>query len=79
MGTSFVNVGGQLVIERVIVDGEFNDSFAEEFDATEGRWLVPYLARLAADESVTMGDLIEAYQSRFGHPPKKLTDYDTTF
>lgn len=70
MGPHIVNVGGQLPVSQVILDGELNETFAEEFDACEARWLVPHLAQLAAGEDVTVVDLIEAYQSKFGRHPK---------
>lgn len=79
MGPHVANVGGQVPVERVIIDGELNETFAEEFDACEGRWLVPHLAQLAAGENVTVNDLIGAYRSRFGHPPRTEPSVDRTF
>lgn len=79
MGPHIVNAGGQVPVTRVILDGELNEQFAEEFDACEARWLVPHLAQLAAGENVTLNDLIGAYQSRFGHRPKVERSADHTF
>lgn len=70
MGPHIVNVGGQLLLSRVIIDGELNESFAEEFDACDARWLVPYLARLAESEQVTDDELSAAYRSRHGRYPR---------
>ncbi|MCK0111022.1 hypothetical protein MWU75_02555 [Ornithinimicrobium sp. F0845] len=79
MGHHIVNVGGQIPVTQVILDGELNETFAEEFDACEARWLVPRLAQLAAGENVTVNDLIETYQSMFGHRPKVERSGDYTF
>ena len=79
MGPHIANVGGQVPITRVIHDGELNETFAEEFDACEARWLVPHLARLAAGENLTEDDLALAYEARFGRRPKTETSTDITF
>lgn len=79
MGPHIINVGGQVPVERVVLEGELNEQFAVEFDACEARWLVPYLARLAADETVTSDDLVRAYQERFGRPPTATRSPDNTF
>lgn len=79
MGPHAANVGGQIPLTRVILDGELNEAFAEEFDACEARWLVPYLARLAAGEDVTVDDLVGAYRSKFARRPKVEWSADHTF
>ena len=79
VGPHVVNVGGQVPVTRVILDGELNETFAEEFDACEARWLVPQLAQLAAGKHVTVTDLIGAYESKFGHRPKVERSADYTF
>jgi hypothetical protein len=79
VGPHAANVGGQIPVTRVIFDGELNETFAEEFDACEARWLVPHLAQLAAGENVTAIDLIGAYRSRFGHQPRVESSADHTF
>lgn len=76
VGPHIVNSGGQIPVGRVIVDGELNEVLAEEFDACEARWLVPYLARLAAGEDVTADDLVAAHRSRFGQRPRTETSRD---
>lgn len=79
IGPHIVNSGGQVPITRVMPGGELNEAYAEEFDACEARWLVPYLARLAANEIVTKRELISAYQSRHGRPPKTERSADHTY
>lgn len=76
VGPHIVNSGGQMPVDHVILDGELNEVFAEEFEACEARWLVPYLARLAAGEDVTADDLVAAYRSRFGGRPRTETSRD---
>lgn len=68
------DVGGQIPVTQAILDGELNEAFAEEFDACEARWLVPYPARLATGE-----DLTGAYRSRFGRRPNAEWSADRTF
>ena len=79
MGPHVVNAGGQMPVTQVILDGELNEKYVEEFDACEARWLVPHLVRLAADERITDQDLVRAYQSRFGRRPKTERSADRTF
>ncbi|GAB3817303.1 hypothetical protein GCM10028820_18030 [Tessaracoccus terricola] len=79
VGPHAANVGGQIPVTRVILDGGLNESFAEEFDACEARWLVPHLAELVDGVNVTATDLIGAYQSKFGHRPKAERAADITF
>lgn len=69
MGPHTINVGGQVGVARVIRDGELDETYAEEFDACGARWLVPYLARLAAGEEISEEELIGAYRARFGREP----------
>ncbi|UUV34041.1 hypothetical protein NQK81_11505 [Amycolatopsis roodepoortensis] len=78
MGPHIVNVGGQRSVTQVILDGELDETYAEEFDACEARWLVPHLARLAAGEKVTGRALIKAYESKFGHRPRTERSADYT-
>ncbi len=79
IGPHIVNAGGQRPVTQVVIDGELNEAYAEEFDACEARWLVPYLARLAAGENISADELIGAYQSRSGHPPATERSADYTF
>jgi hypothetical protein len=79
MGPHIVNVGGQIPVTRVVIDGELNEMFADEFDACSARWLVPHLAQLSAGDDVTVDDLVEAYRSRFGHAPTTELSADHTF
>ena len=79
MGPHIVNVGGQIPVTRVILEGELNETFAEEFDACDARWLVPHLAGLAEDGIVTESDLIEAYRAKFGRGPRIERSADHTF
>lgn len=79
IGPHIVNAGGQVPVTHVIITGELNEAYAEEFDACEARWLVPYLARLAAGESISVHELIGAYQSRSGRRPKTERSADYTF
>jgi len=79
LGPPIVNVGGQRGVEDVILDGKLNETYAEEFDACEARWLVPYLARLAEDEEVNANELIKAYEAKHGHAPKREWSADHTY
>lgn len=78
MGPHIVNVGGQRTVTQVVVDGGLDEAYAEEFDACGARWLVPYLVRLAAGEDVSEGELVAAYEARFGHAPRTETSADYT-
>lgn len=78
-GPHIANVGGQLRVTWVIVDDALKESFAEEFDACDAHWLVPYLARLAAGEGVTEHELIDAYRAKFGRYPKTELSANHTF
>lgn len=79
LGPHLVNVGGQRGVKHVIPDGQANESFAQEFDACEARWLVPYLARLAVGEDVTDAELMTAYEAKNGHSPKREWSADYTY
>ena len=79
LGPHSVNAGGQCGVEHVIIDGELNESFAQEFDACEARWLVPYLARLANGEEVTSEELATAYESKHSHGPQRELSADYTY
>lgn len=78
-GPPIVNVGGQRSVSQVILHGELDETYAEEFDACEARWLVPHLARLAAGEEIPGDVLVAGYVSRFGHPPTIEWSADYTF
>jgi|GEM_PF-1522561 len=78
-GSHIANVGGQIPVTRVILDGALNENFAEEFDACGARWLVPHLAQLASGEEVTEIELAEAYRAKFGRYPKRELSADYTF
>lgn len=79
MGPHIANAGGQVAVTWVIIDGALNESFAEEFDACDARWLVPHLARLASGDEVTGRELIKAYRAKFGRSPKTELSADNTF
>lgn len=79
MGPHIVNVGGQRSVSQVILDGGLDEKYAEEFDACEARWLVPYLARLASGEKITADALITAYESRFDRRPRREISADYSF
>lgn len=78
VGSHPLSVGEQLAVTQVILDGALNETFGNDFDACEARWLVPHLERIAAGENFTADDLIGAYQSKFGHPPKVEQSADYT-
>lgn len=68
-GPPIISVGGQFPVLGVVgTEGGLN-GFQDEFDAAQAQWLVPYLARLAADEEVTEAELTAAYAERFGLEP----------
>lgn len=79
LGPHIVNAGGQVPVTQVVIDGALNETYAEEFDACDARWLVPYLARLAAGEGISAQELIGAYESKSGYPPKIEQSADYTF
>lgn len=71
IGPHIVNAGGQVALARVL-DGEgLNPMFAEEFDAGDLHWLVPYLVRLQAGEDVTE-EIVAAYVATHGRRPERM-------
>ncbi|SDD85728.1 hypothetical protein [Glycomyces harbinensis] len=70
IGPHAANVGGRVPLSSVL-DGTgtgLNPNFAEEFDAAELHWLVPFLVRLHAGEDVE-ADIESAYRERHGTWP----------
>ncbi|WP_112141606.1 hypothetical protein [Glycomyces dulcitolivorans] len=73
IGPHVVNAGGQVPLARVLDDAGtgLNPVFAEEFDAADLHWLVPYLVRLKAGDDVA-DDIVTAYRARHRTAPETM-------
>ncbi len=62
-GVTFSTAGADVSADEALT------SWRAHFVKAEGEWLVPYLRRIAAGETVRMRDLIDEFERRHGREP----------
>lgn len=73
IGPHAVNAGGVAALASVLDESRtgLNPVFAEEFEAAELHWLLPFLVRLHAGADVA-DEIAAAYRERHGRPPERM-------